>query len=499
MDYLDPEKKRAHKTRLFIGYGLFSIAIGIATLIIVYLANGFYVDRSGEFIQNGLVFVDSRPGDADVYLNGEKQQSKTDARLVLPSGSYAIDVKKDGYRDWSRSLILEGGSLRRLTYARMIPQELETLSTLDLRSQPIDASQSIDKNWILLSHQDSPRTVTVIDTKQTPLKAETIEVPQTVINDATESGVFKFIEWSDDAKHVLTTYTIGEQVQYILINRESPAQSQNITTLLSSPGDTISLNDRRSDQFFVYRSKTSLLYRASLREGVNSEPIVVTPLLAYQTFSDDWLLYVRESGDDGLVDVRFKRGDKDIQIKQLKTSSTYLLELAKLGSAPVMAISSPVENRAIVYNDPQNYLNNNPDAKIPVATTVLRIPSIAGLTISSDSSVVLGYSGSLMASHEFDADRSYIIDLERPIDITIEPRWMDGQHFVYNSDGFQSVIDFDGSNNYKLVASLKTLGSFYTDSINQIFSFDAPVAATETTPALPARLTSTSLLAEEDR
>jgi hypothetical protein len=499
MDYLDPEKKKAHRIRLFVGYGLFSVAIGMATLIIVYLANGFYVDRSGEFIQNGLVFVDSQPGGADVFLNGEKQQSKTDARLVVPSGSYTIDVKKDGYRDWSRSLNLEGGSLRRLTYARLIPQELEMLSTLNLRSQPIDASQSIDKNWILLSHQDSPSSVTVIDTKQTPLSAEKIVIPQAVVNDATESGVFKFIEWSDDAKHVLTTYTIGEQVQFILINRESPAQSQNITTLLSAPGDTISLIDRRSDQFFVYRAKSSLLYRATLKEGVDSEPIVATPLLAYKTFSDDWLLYIRESDDDGLVDVRFKRGDKDIQIKQLKTSSTYLLALSKLGSAPVMAISSPVENRAIVYNDPQNYLNNNPDAKVPLTTTVLRVPSIAGLTISSDSRVVLGYSDSLMASHEFDADRSYIIDLERPIDITIEPRWIDGQHLVYNSEGLQSMIDFDGSNNYKLVASLKTLGSFYTDNLDQIFTFDAPVAATETTPALPARLTSTSLLTEEDR
>ncbi len=298
---------------------------------------------------------------------------------------------------------------------------------------------------------------------------------------------------------MLTTYTIGEQVQYILINRESPAQSQNITTLLSAPGDTISLIDRRSDQFFVYRAKSSLLYRATLKEGVNSEPIVATPLLAYKTFSDDWLLYIRESDDDGLVDVRFKRGDKDIQIKQLETSSTYLLALSKLGSAPVMAISSPVENRAIVYNDPQNYLNNNPDAQIPLTTTVLRVPSIACLTISSDSRVVLGYSDSLMASNELDADRSYMIDLERPIDITIEPRWIDGQHLVYNSKGLQSMIDFDGSNNYKLVASLKTLGSFYTDNLDQIFTFDAPVAATETTPALPARLTSTSLLAEKDR
>jgi len=499
MDYLDPEKKKAHKRRIYVGYGLFAIAIGLATLIIGFLANGFYVDRSGDFIQNGLVFVDSRPDNADVFLNGEKQQSTTDARLVVPSGSYDILVKKDGYRDWSRSLTLEGGSLRRLTYARLIPEQLETISNLNLRSNPLDALQSIDRRWIMLSHQDNPSTLTIIDTEQTPISAQNIVIPQAIINDPELNGVVEFVEWSDNDNDVLVTYTAGDRTEYILVNRENPVESQNITTLLESPGDKISLVSRDNNRFFVFKNDTKLLYDATLEQGLSSKPIIETPLLAYQTFSDDWLLYVRESGDEGLVDVRFKRGNNDIQIKQLKTSDTYLLELAKLGNAPVMAISSIIEDRAIVYNDPQNYLNENPDSKIPVATTVLRVPGIIGLTISSDSSVVLGYSESTMASHEFEADRSYNIDIEGAISSAIKPRWIDGQHLVYSNDGVQNMIDFDGSNNYALTDSLSGLGSFYTNDISQILSFSAAIAATETEPAIPSRLTSTSLLTEEDR
>jgi len=499
MDYLDPVKKKAHKRRIYVGYGLFAIAIGLATLIIGFLANGFYVDRSGDFIQNGLVFIDSRPNNANVYLNGEKQQSTTDARLVVPSGAYDILVEKDGYRDWRRSLTLEGGSLRRLTYARLIPEQLETISNLDLRSDPLDALQSIDKKWIMLSHRDNPSTMTLIDTEQTPISTQSVVLPQAVVNDSELAGVVEFVEWSDNDTDLLVTYTIGDRIEYILVNRENPIESQNITTLLQSPDDNISLISRDNNRFFVYQNDTKLLYEATLDNGLSDNPVTETPLLAYQTFSDDWLLYVRESGDEGLVDVRFLRDDKDIQIKQLKTSDTYLLELAKLGNAPVMAISSPVEDRAIVYNDPQNYLNENPDSKIPVATTVLRLPGIVGLTISSDSSVVLGYSGSAMASHEFEADRSYIIDIDGAISTAIKPRWIDGQHLVFSNDGVQNMIDFDGSNNYTLVESMTGLGSFYTDDISQILSFSAAIAATETEPAVPSRLTSTSLLTEEDR
>jgi hypothetical protein len=499
MDYLDPAKKKAHKRRIYIGYSLFAIAISFATLILGYLANGFYVDKSGDFIQNGLVFVDSKPNNAAVFLNGEKQQSKTDARLVIPSGSYTVNIKKAGYRDWNRSLTLEGGSLRRLTYARLVPEVLDTIGNINLRSQPIDASQSIDKRWIMLSHQDNPLALTVVDTEQTPISAETIVLPQAVVATSNGPGVLRFVEWSDNHNSLLVSYEADGQIQYILVDRENPSQSQNLTALLKAPKGTITLVDRHNDQFFVYQEDTKLLYTASIERGLSTAPVITTPLLAYQTFSNDWLLYVSESGDEGLVDVRFKRGDKDILLKQLKTSNSYLLELAKLGSSPIMAISSPVENRAVVYNDPQNYLNENPDSKIPVATTVLRVPSIVGLSISSDSSVVVGYSELRMASHEFDIDRSYVIDLDHPINIAIKPRWVDGQHLVYSGSGIQNMIDFDGSNNYSLLESISFLGSFYTNDIDQIVTFNPPVAATEATPAIPARLTFASLLTMEDR
>jgi flagellar basal body-associated protein FliL len=88
MDYLDPLKKRRKKTKLMIMYVLIGIiAIAIATVVFVYLINGYSIDRqTGEVIQNGLVYLDSKPESAEVYLNGQKQRGRTDARLVLAGG-----------------------------------------------------------------------------------------------------------------------------------------------------------------------------------------------------------------------------------------------------------------------------------------------------------------------------------------------------------------------------------------------------------------------------
>src|SRR5260221_190217 len=102
MDFLDPKKRRAYHIRLIVGYILVAIVIGLGTIIIVYGANGYGINtKTGQIVQNGLLFVDSKPGGAEIYLNNADQHTTSSARLVLPAGNYTLTLKKPGYRDWS--------------------------------------------------------------------------------------------------------------------------------------------------------------------------------------------------------------------------------------------------------------------------------------------------------------------------------------------------------------------------------------------------------------
>jgi len=498
MDYLDPKKKRQHKIRLLVGYGLFSVAIGIATLLLVYMANGYDVDRStGQVIQNGLIYLDSRPGGAEIYLNGEKQRGTTDARLVVPAGSYTVDMKRAGYRDWSRKLLLEGGSLRRLSYARLIPEELTTNAVAELRSDPLHASQSIDKQWLVMSYADSPLLLDIINTTQAATTVQPIQIPETIMANA-KVGNVEVLEWADDNKTFIATYTVGENVEYILVNRENPALSQNLTTLFGDPELQIQFQDRKRDKFFAYKPSTQSLFTATINGSVGTVPYV-TNVKAFKTFGNDWVLYITSSDKEGLVDARFKRGDKDILLKQIKTADKYLLQLAKLGNAPVMGISSPVENKATVYNDPEKYLNDNHNVSIPLATTVLRVDNPIDLQISSDSSVIMAYGLNNFAIHEFDEDRSYTFRTETTVDPGQEIRWLDGQHFTFSSNGKQMMMDFDGSNMFELVSSVQNLGSFYTERLDAMYTFTPGVIATDVAPAISPNISITNLLILADR
>jgi hypothetical protein len=123
MDFLDPKKRRAYHIRLIVGYVLVAIVIGLATVILVYGANGYGINtKTGQIVQNGLLFADSKPGGARIYLNDVDQNAATAARLVLPAGNYKLTLKKSGYRDWSRHFTLSEQSVARYVYPFLFPE-----------------------------------------------------------------------------------------------------------------------------------------------------------------------------------------------------------------------------------------------------------------------------------------------------------------------------------------------------------------------------------------
>jgi hypothetical protein len=498
MDYLDPKKKKAHRQRLLIGYMLIAVIIGIVTMVLVYVANGYYIDRStGEVIQNGLVFIDSKPGGAKIVINGEQQRGTTDARIVIPAGEYTIELQREGYRTWSRSLILEGGSLRRLTYARLMPTELDTTTAVSFRADPIAASQSIDRRWILVSHAIEPLRLTLLDTTTANIIPTEIIVPDSVVSDPV-GGVLRAEEWSADNRYILMTYTTAAKYEYLLIDRENPTNSQNLSNILAIPGAEISLRDRAHDQYFVYDTNTKSVVRATLTGGIEEVPFLVGTL-AYRAFGNDWAVYITSSKQEGLVEARFKRGDNDILLKEITGSDTYFLELAKLGNAPIMGIGTQADERITVYNDPELYLRENPSSRIPVATTVLRSKNPLGVSISSDSSIILAYGSENFATHEFEADRSYTFKNTAPLDSGQQVRWLDGQHFVYSSDGIQIVTDFDGSNSYSLIEAIAEIGAFYSENFERMYTFRPSNLAEGANVGQLASMQATELLAIQDR
>jgi hypothetical protein len=86
---------------------LLGIFIGILILVIGY-ARGYRFDLDqGKVKSTGILSVNSTPKAAKVYVNG-KLEGASDINLTLPHGNYKVEVKKDGYTDWSKDVSLKG-------------------------------------------------------------------------------------------------------------------------------------------------------------------------------------------------------------------------------------------------------------------------------------------------------------------------------------------------------------------------------------------------------
>jgi hypothetical protein len=331
----------------------------------------------------------------------------------------------------------------------------------------------------------------------TPTAQELVLPPEIVT--PVEGALFEVVEWADDNAHALISYGVqGQPKQYILLDRLNPALAQNLTALFAVPNAEIHLQDRKKDRFFVFNPATNLLATATLASGVSTTPFIDVPLLAYRTFVSDWAVYVIPSTIEGSVDARLRRGNQDILLKTIKQDTSYILELAKLGSVPVIAIASPTENPITVFYDPEKYLAENKDATTAVAATIIRVQGLIDVSISSDASTVMAYGTERFASYEFEDEIAYSYDLDVSVDATQQARWMDGQHFSFSSNGVQHMVDFDGSNLYDLVPSMPSVGSFYANDILTMFTFSEATVASETAPATPARLITTRLITPED-
>lgn len=85
------------------------VSIPLAVLLVSYSA-GYRFDRTtGSIIETSAVAIHTLPKQADIYLNGELQADSTPFIEILDPGSYTIEVKKEGYFDWRKEMIIEPG------------------------------------------------------------------------------------------------------------------------------------------------------------------------------------------------------------------------------------------------------------------------------------------------------------------------------------------------------------------------------------------------------
>lgn len=460
MDFLDPNKKRARNIRLFIGYILVAVAIAVGSLVLLLLAYGYDIDRqTGQVIQNGLIFVSSQPESADVYLNGALKD-RTNAKLVVQAGQYNVELKKAGYNTWQRSVSLEGGSIEQLVYPVLFPQKPVTKDVQLYANLPIFASQSPDRRWLVVQQSGPITNFDSIDLNDSAKEPTKLALPSGVMTEAPGNHSLALVEWSTDNKHLLVKHSFAAATEFIIIDRETPANSLNLNKTLSTNPTAISLRDKHYDQFYVYDSKTKVLQVANVKDKTLST--LLTGVIAYKSYGADTVLYVTDDNQAPAKNaIKLWDGSQNYPVHYYPTSVDYILDIASFNGHIYFIIAQKNSNEVYIYKDTLKKIKKD-SAVLPPPAIMLKMDKLSFVSFSTIARFIVAQSGAHFAVYDAETNRRYYYDLKDTVSPDLKATWMDGHRLVLVNNGKTTVFDFDGINKQTLASSTAGFNPYFS-------------------------------------
>lgn len=477
MDFLDPKKRRAYHIRLILGYVLVAVVIGLATVIIVYGANGYGINtKTGQIVQNGLVFIDSKPGGSQIYLNGTDQHATASARLVLNAGDYDLTLKKSGYRDWSHKFTLNEQSIARYVYPFLFPVKPVSANLKTYASVPAITTQSPDRKWLLIQDNSASAKTAVFDEYDTSALDQntpavtSLELPASLLTNYSEASTLTEVEWSTDNVHLLLRHDYSGGNEFIMFNRDKPDQSLNLNASLNTNPTQIAMRDKKADQLYIYDQDTMNIRLADVNAKTISQPILKR-VLVFKSYGKDLITYVTDSGEPaGKVAAKIWDNGPSYKLNEFEAGSHYLIDAAQFQGHFYYADGSDVSDRINIYKDPLNSIKD-PSIGKALPTIALRAAGATKLKFSDNARFIGVESGQNFAVYDIETQSRYQYTLTNPL--SGEMDWMDGHRYIGQSDGNILVMDFDGTNKQTIAATSLVKGGYFNRNYNHLLTVSA--------------------------
>jgi len=477
MEFLTTKQKRDKSRRLFLGYGLFGILILLATYIMVSTALGYEVFRTkGEVVQNGLLFIDSRPDAAIITINGNRESQNTNAKLSLPEGRYDIVLQKDGFRDWARSINLSGGSVKFLTYPRLLPVSLEGLSSTSYIGKEMQSQQSRDKRWLVMHSVAEPSIFRIHDLDRPTADILTLSLPQTAGELIAATSV-TIVEWAGDNVHFLVRVDSPGATKLFVLNRDKPGEVNDATTIFGFSGTLkATFWDGKWDELAVVDS-SGIIRLASIKDkSVSAVPLIAEQVLDFYPLSEKRAIYTTSAGDSG-ISVRVLEGGKTYQIISLpKSDEKLLVKGGGFNRNDFLILSGGGLEKALLYRNLVDSIKQSTTGRV---TPFVTMP-IDGEAIDFSRSNRFAFVASDAESAVYDIEQKELFRYQTPVTNSVQIGWFDDVRlYARTVEGTLYVYDYNGENMYELAKNTSSM-----PFVNQAVEHAGVLTATDSAQTL---------------
>ena len=168
-----PNTFLTRKIRLTIMGLLFVLFFIISPLVIMYTAGYRWDSESNEIKETGVLSVNIKPENSEVFLNDIKIQKNLP--LYLPNrapGTYRIKLTLPGYKTWEKDIEIES---KKTTYIKNITLFKDSLPTKVFETEDIQINALYSSNTgryiLLISKENNIYEMDIFDTQNQTLEA----------------------------------------------------------------------------------------------------------------------------------------------------------------------------------------------------------------------------------------------------------------------------------------------------------------------------------------
>jgi hypothetical protein len=332
-------------------------------------------------------------------------------------------------------------------------------------------TQSLDRRWVLVQQPGQVYQFDLFDLNEPTRAPEVVLLPQTILTNPGAPAALRAVEWSSNNRHILVERQYESKTEFILFDRENPAESININALMGVAPIKMTLRDRRSDQVYLLDSIPGTLRSADLRNRTISAPLV-QQALDYKGYQDQVLLYATQEGvETGKTE--FRIWDKGVvyPLKLVNQADAYVLDVNRYENRWYYIVGSALDNMAFVYENPVTALKSAGKTPLVVAG-ILRLDNPRFASFSKNNQYIALQSGSNLLTMDLEDRQQYRIALAHDISLSQQVAWMDGHRFIYVVGGQSHIIDFDGSNQQTMVTTKLSIEPVFDRDYYNAFTFE---------------------------
>jgi hypothetical protein len=444
MHRVDMKKRRT----LILRYTAYSVTLLlsiITTIILIFVAQGYRLNKTGEIVRSGLLLVNNTPEAGQVYINGELKDSATPSRFVLKAGNYELSLERQGYRGWKKQVDILASGVEEAYYPKMVPTTLTPRTAFSI-PPPSMTSQSLNRQLALVYSTGENNLRLLELNAETPTQT-TLELPSSVKRENGQLGGFTVIEWSLNNRFVLLQQSLPSGGKELLsLNVNNPDETINITSLYGAETpENVHYRGGNTAQIYGVKDGTLGIYQLNRKE----REVVLERVRNYEPFGTEAVAFARTNSTNTQVEYGLTEDDKATVIRRAAIHDGQdFVAYAEYDTHFYFATANTKEKNVIIYRDP---------LKTPVLRTQLPFATLTsdpplGLEFSPGSEFLLAQSGNKANVYDFEHIKpsSFTLAFEPKAEVPL--RWIDNWRLVgQQTDGMVWVVEYDGANDETLV------------------------------------------------